>query len=569
MIHHINLSFYGKRSFYFHINMAKFELTMRLICMFCVAMASMQIYLFVSILKLPRSERKLRRINSLDDERERPRKLTTPTSNSVRPFPRWGKTLQDEAQRGMDFVPVLDFIVNSSSYAYITQQQWNKDTRYVRTTDHKDDVGAWLVETLYVIDEQGLSSSLRHRMCNAYGTGIIKTKLIPTEHAIMSALEFFKNDTVTSCQQWPRLCDAMLGDGMDSSTSGFPLMFFFGDFTGCNYHNYQNIYSIPLFTAAAHVGCDHAFPFPTHELLSMLRNDESEWDDFFAESEQEYPWSKKLSRVVWRGALTGPYVNDTFKNQRWNLVRTVHSIKNEFVGLGFNEEHFLFDVGAVRLPVRKYSKNWKNDLDEIGGLANRIDPMESNQKYRAILDVDGNSWSSRFNMLLCYNSVVLKVEPTWVDYLQFKRRNGEALQPWIHYIPVKADLSDLFEKAAFAMDRVNDELLQTIVHNANMWCRQRLVKRSIDIDILDIFERYIEYIDAGNPGWKNGNWAEAKKTIFSPDSALKMKLLNWDEDQNFGKAEAVAYKNQHGIPLHTVKIESPKSTVDDRSSNMT
>ena len=33
------------------------------------------------------------------------------------------------------------------------------------------------------------------------------------------------------------------------------------------------------------------------------------------------------------------------------------------------------------------------------------------QKYKAILDIDGNAWSARLGkLLLCYNSVVIKVQ---------------------------------------------------------------------------------------------------------------------------------------------------------------
>lgn len=556
----------------FHRGVSKKEVgsLSKLFYVACVALVIIHVYISVSIFMISIPFMPGRNLLSTmlpDGSLEYDKNILTSTNKHFlaatdsfdvkpRPFPRWGKTAHDEMQYGLDFEPVLDFIVNSSSYTYISQQKSNKDTRYVPTTDHIDDVGAWLPETLYVINANGLWSSLRHRKCNAYGTGNIKTKIIPTEHAIQSAIEYLRHDITNTCKQWPKLCDAILLDDVDNATSGFPFLIYFGDFTGCNYRNYKGQFSVPLFTAAANVNCYHTFPFPTHELLGMIRNDPSEWDDFFAESQKNFPWETKVPQAVWRGALTGPYVNDTFKNSRWNFVRTVQTIRNDFVKLGFNKESFLFNVGAVRLPVRRNNKNWKNDLDEIGGLAEHIVPMEGYQMYRAIVDMDGNSWSSRFNLLLCYNSVVIKIEPTWVDYLQFKSHRGEVLQPWKHYIPVKADLSDLFEKAAFAMDPTNDDILKTIVHEANMWCRQRLLKRSIDMDVLDIFERYLEIIDIGNPGWKKGTWLEAKKAIFSSNSTLNMKLLSWDEDINFGKAEADAYRIQHGLPLHTIKIEA-------------
>lgn len=44
-----------------------------------------------------------------------------------------------------------------------------------------------------------------------------------------------------------------------------------------------------------------------------------------------------------------------------------------------------------------------------------------------------NSWSSRFGTLLCYNSVIIKVEPEHVDYFYLKY-----LEPWKHFVPVCA-----------------------------------------------------------------------------------------------------------------------------------
>jgi len=36
-------------------------------------------------------------------------------------------------------------------------------------------------------------------------------------------------------------------------------------------------------------------------------------------------------------------------------------------------------------------------------------PFEKQMAYRAIIDIDGNNWSSRFASLLCTNSVIIKV----------------------------------------------------------------------------------------------------------------------------------------------------------------
>jgi hypothetical protein len=72
----------------------------------------------------------------------------------------------------------------------------------------------------------------------------------------------------------------------------------------------------------------------------------------------------------------------------------------------------LFDIGLTNIPDRHQFLNL--NLSVVGGLVDGVRPMEKFQQYAAILDIDGNSWSSRFCGLLCYNSVVLKVDPEYV-----------------------------------------------------------------------------------------------------------------------------------------------------------
>lgn len=72
-----------------------------------------------------------------------------------------------------------------------------------------------------------------------------------------------------------------------------------------------------------------------------------------------------------------------------------------------------FDVGLTAVPER-YSD--EVNISEVGGLKEGIWPMDRFQKYTAVLDMDGESWSSRFGGLLCLNSVILKVESHHHDF---------------------------------------------------------------------------------------------------------------------------------------------------------
>ena len=69
-------------------------------------------------------------------------------------------------------------------------------------------------------------------------------------------------------------------------------------------------------------------------------------------------------------------------------------------------------------------------------------------KSKIIIDIDGYSFSRRFPELLKTGSAILKIHA-------FKDIGSVLGKPWVHYIPVKMDLSDLEEKIEWA--RENDE----------------------------------------------------------------------------------------------------------------
>ncbi|KAF5367754.1 hypothetical protein D9758_009860 [Tetrapyrgos nigripes] len=87
--------------------------------------------------------------------------------------------------------------------------------------------------------------------------------------------------------------------------------------------------------------------------------------------------------------------------------------------------------------------------------------------YKYMLDVDGNAWSSRFKRLITTNSLVFKatIYPEW-----WTRR----IQPWVHYIPVQVDLSDLWDAFVFFRGDLNgegghDELAKKIGKMGKEW----------------------------------------------------------------------------------------------------
>ena len=122
----------------------------------------------------------------------------------------------------------------------------------------------------------------------------------------------------------------------------------------------------------------------------------------------------------------------------------------------------------------------------------------------AIIDIDGNNWSSRFGMLLCSNSVVIKIEPDFIEH--FYDTNGE-VQPMKHYVP--ASLDNLTQVVSYVMDKSNDDEMQAIVTAANTWCRESLTEEGLARDALVQLDSYKKALDA----YHNGTWKKEWKIV--------------------------------------------------------
>ena len=232
-----------------------------------------------------------------------------------------------------------------------------------------------------------------------------------------------------------------------------------------------------------------------------------DWDPIFAKQEEQYTWESKLPQIVWRGSLSDN--NDSYQSARWGLCVRVAKLRETEDPKTIAD---WFNVGLTSIPARH--DGLRLNVSEAGGLVKPI-PEQDFQKYAGILDVDGNAWSSRFGQLLCYNSVVLKVEPVFVEYFY------KDLIAWEHYVPVKADLSDLVEIASFVLDPDNDPVMRQIVVNANQWCRNNMVQAKLANDTLDVLERYVGKLHAGDPAWTE-TWSRAKAEMFVPTNGYAM-----------------------------------------------
>lgn len=159
--------------------------------------------------------------------------------------------------------------------------------------------------------------------------------------------------------------------------------------------------------------------------------------------------SFKIDKVGWFGNI-----NVTDKTTR---------LRRKLFDIGNNNKHLLDFVHVDSLNP----KNFKNTLDII-------------KTYSILLDIEGGGYSARLKYLL------FSKRPLLVVYRPYKEFFYEKLTPWIHYIPVKRDLSDLLDKVKWIFDNRIEALI--IADNALCFATKTFTEDNIYNHIKNLIE---------------------------------------------------------------------------------
>ncbi|TDL20408.1 hypothetical protein BD410DRAFT_899533 [Rickenella mellea] len=221
-------------------------------------------------------------------------------------------------------------------------------------------------------------------------------------------------------------------------------------------------------------------------------------------------WEEKIDqRLYWRGSNTGMRFTQNSgwqSSQRVRLVRTATELSgtikvlrpprehksNESVGEGeeWNRSRVnpaIMDVKFVSPIVGDTDVETRKVLEEMfdwGKFARK----EDSEVYKYVVDVDGNAWSSRFRRLLSSNVVVFKstTYPEWFT---------DRIQPWVHYVPISIDYSDLYDAFVFFRGDPNgegnhDELARKIAAAGESWTQSFWRKEDITAYMFRLFLEY-------------------------------------------------------------------------------
>jgi hypothetical protein len=155
------------------------------------------------------------------------------------------------------------------------------------------------------------------------------------------------------------------------------------------------------------------------------------------------PWDDRERRAMWRGSTTGLETNGWRSLPRIRLCE-IAKTRPDILDAGITGGISLSDATAGQ------------QLRDMG-LLNSYVPAKDFQKYRYQIDIDGNtnSWSGLLTKLLT-GSPVLKVQSP----MGWRQWYYDRLKPWVNYIPVAEDMSDLIEKVEWLLN--NDDAAREI-----------------------------------------------------------------------------------------------------------
>ncbi len=172
---------------------------------------------------------------------------------------------------------------------------------------------------------------------------------------------------------------------------------------------------------------------PDHEFLKYRAYSEfrqavnREWID----------WQRRKTTVFWRGSTTGTRITES----NWQNVPRIKLCR---IAQDLNDESLIdCKIAKIVQVDNDYVKEIIINSNLLGDYVTNIEFM----KYKYLIDIDGNSnaWSGLFKKLLT-GSCVLKVESEWKQWYYPR------LKPWVNYVPIKNDMSDLIEKITWCRE---------------------------------------------------------------------------------------------------------------------
>ena len=230
-------------------------------------------------------------------------------------------------------------------------------------------------------------------------------------------------------------------------------------------------------------------------------------------------WSEKKSEAIWRGAagcsvgcakrgrlyFPSNYIEQCTDDKKgWDANNAGRTWGCEESGPALRHQRMqLVNISVLHgkecgLDARITAwNNHENTLRTAGMTAEELENFkgdrmgeEEQAKFKYIVNVQNNGFADRLWRILALKVVVLQ------EMHAFREFFYDMLIPWVHYVPIKTDLSDLCEKIQWAKD--NDDKARIIAENAHEFVRNQLSLDNINLYVATLIHRIGELTVQGH-----------------------------------------------------------------------
>ena len=188
-------------------------------------------------------------------------------------------------------------------------------------------------------------------------------------------------------------------------------------------------------------------------------------------------WATKLSTAIWRGSTTGGlYTPTNYESYpRYQLAKlSQQSHSTGLIDAKLTHCTQCEPIAAMETLLRsQLTTHFQHEL---------ITPQQLTH-YRALIDVDGNSWSSRLPQLLASGATVLKQASPYREFWYDLAESG------VQWVEVARDLSDL-EGVAEAVLRRGGGSGGEVAVNALRFARQYLTEDAVRLYAQHLLKAY-------------------------------------------------------------------------------
>ncbi len=184
---------------------------------------------------------------------------------------------------------------------------------------------------------------------------------------------------------------------------------------------------------------------------------------------EKIPWDSKIELGYWRGSTTG---------KNYTLGNWMNSFRAKLVLLSETAPTLL---DCAFTGIIQINPEVEAAMRDRGLIKLSVSP-QSQVIYKYLIAIDGNTCASSLKWQLFSHSVVLKNESDWMEWYD------TALIPYKHYVPYRADFSDLLEKIAWL--KQNDEAAKNIAKEASAFAEQNFTSAGVELYVRKLLAAY-------------------------------------------------------------------------------